>query len=151
MVLKSTVPDYKAGDRVCGTGNAFAEKVVVDANKCFPIPPKLSFEESCGLYITYPTSYAALVLRANLQPNEIVLVHAAAGGVGIAAVQIAKALGATVIATAGSAEKLEVAKKHGADFLINYRDKDWTDQVKNVTKGHGADVVYDPVGLIDER
>jgi NADPH2:quinone reductase len=92
-----------------------------------------------------------LVLRANLKANEICLVHAAAGGVGIAAVQIAKALGATVIATAGSAEKLEVAKKYGADHCINYRDKDWTNQVKKITNGHGADVVYDPVGLIDER
>jgi len=150
VVLKSTVPQYKPGDRVFGSGNGFAEQVVVEAGKCIRIPSKLSFEEAAGLYITYPTSYAALVLRAKLQPGEICLVHAAAGGVGIAAVQIAKALGATVIATAGSAEKLEVAKKYGADFCINYRDKDWTNQVKKVTKGHGADVIYDPVGMIDE-
>jgi NADPH2:quinone reductase len=151
VVLKSTVPEYKAGDRVFGAGNSFAEQVVVDAKKCIPIRSKLTFEEAAGLYVTYPTSYAALVLRANLKANEICLVHAAAGGVGIAAVQIAKALGATVIATAGSAEKLEVAKKYGADHCINYRDKDWTNQVKKITNGHGADVVYDPVGLIDER
>ncbi|CAO3666807.1 unnamed protein product [Umbelopsis vinacea] len=150
VVLKSTVPEYKAGDRVFGAGNSFAEQVVVDAKRCIPIPSKLTFEEAAGLYVTYPTSYAALVLRANLKANEICLVHAAAGGVGIAAVQIAKALGATVIATAGSAEKLEVAKKYGADYCINYRDKDWTNQVKKITNGHGADVVYDPVGLIDE-
>jgi NADPH2:quinone reductase len=136
---------------VFGSGNGFAEQVVVDASKCIPIPSNLSFEEAAGLYVTYPTSYAALVLRAKLQPGEVCLVHAAAGGVGIAAVQIAKTLGATVIATAGSAEKLEIAKRYGADHCINYRDKDWTAQVKKVTNGRGADVVYDPVGLIEER
>lgn len=151
VVLKSTVPNFKTGDRVFGSGNAYAEQVVVDAIKCIPIPSNLSFEEAAGLYVTYPTSYAALVLRAKLQPGEICLVHAAAGGVGIAAVQIAKTLGATVIATAGSAEKLEIAKKYGADHCVNYRDKDWTAQVKKITNGRGADVVYDPVGLIDER
>ncbi|CAO3600069.1 unnamed protein product [Absidia cylindrospora] len=114
------------------------------------MPKNFTFEQACGLYITYPTSYSALVLRANLKAGEYCLVHAAAGGVGIAAVQIAKALGAIVIATAGSEEKLQVAKKFGADHLINYRDKDWTDQVKKVTKGHGADVVYDPVGLVEQ-
>ncbi|KAG2186139.1 hypothetical protein INT43_002577 [Umbelopsis isabellina] len=150
VVLKSTVPNFKVGDRVFGSGNAYAEQVVVDAIKCIPIPSNLSFEEAAGLYVTYPTSYAALVLRAKLQPGEICLVHAAAGGVGIAAVQIAKNLGATVIATAGSAEKLEIAKKYGADHCVNYRDKDWTAQVKKITNGRGADVVYDPVGLIDE-
>ncbi|CAM0135084.1 hypothetical protein VKS41_000339 [Umbelopsis sp. WA50703] len=150
VVLKSTVPNFKAGDRVFGSGNGFAEQVVVDASKCIPIPSNLSFEEAAGLYVTYPTSYAALVLRAKLQPGEVCLVHAAAGGVGIAAVQIAKTLGATVIATAGSAEKLEIAKRYGADHCINYRDKDWTAQVKKVTNGRGADVVYDPVGLIEE-
>lgn len=77
--------------------------------------------------------------------------HAAAGGVGIAAVQIAKALGAKVIATAGSQDKLDIAKRFGADYAINYRDKDWTNQVKKITNGHGADVVYDPVGLVEER
>lgn len=77
--------------------------------------------------------------------------HAAAGGVGIAAVQIAKALGAKVIATAGSAEKLEIAKRFGADYGINYREKNWTEQIKKITNGHGADVVYDPVGLVEER
>lgn len=115
------------------------------------MPKNFTFEQAAGLFITYPTSYSALVLRANLKAGEYCLVHAAAGGVGIAAVQIAKALGAKVIATAGSAEKLEVAKKFGADFAINYRDKDWTEQVKKVTNGHGDDVVYDPVGLVEQR
>ena len=150
IVTKSTVPQYKAGDRVFGSGYSFAEVITVDAIKVLPIPKNFSFEDAAGLYITWPTSYAALVLRAQLKAGEYCLVHAAAGGVGIAAVQIAKALGAKVIATAGSAEKLEVAKKFGADHVINYRDKDWTEQVKKITNGHGADVVYDPVGLVEE-
>ncbi|KAG1487379.1 hypothetical protein G6F45_012282 [Rhizopus arrhizus] len=151
IVLKSTVPQFKAGDRVFGAGNAFAEVVNVLASSVLPIPKNFNFEQAAGLYITYPTSYAALVLRANLKAGEYCLIHAAAGGVGIAAVQIAKALGAKVIATAGTPEKLEIAKRSGADYVINYRDKDWPDQVKKVTNGHGADVVYDPVGLAETR
>ncbi|KAI9247496.1 hypothetical protein BDA99DRAFT_489382 [Phascolomyces articulosus] len=150
IVKKSTVPQYKAGDRVFGSGFAFAEVITTEASKVLPMPKNISFEEAAGLFITWPTSYAALVLRAQLKAGEYCLVHAAAGGVGIAAVQIAKALGAKVIATAGSAEKLEIAKKYGADYAINYRDNDWTDQVKKITNGHGADVIYDPVGLIEQ-
>ncbi|RUS34290.1 chaperonin 10-like protein [Jimgerdemannia flammicorona] len=189
-----SVKNCKPGDRVFGNGFSYAERIVVKSGAILPVPQNFSFEEAAGLFITYPTSYAALVLRAQLKKgafslslsfgswlDEVCLVHAAAGGVGIAAVQIAKvpiplcnssfplahcnhltscspllypypaqALGATVIATAGSADKLEVARRNGADHCINYRDKDWTQQVKNLTNGHGADVVYDPVGLIDE-
>ncbi|KAI9267148.1 hypothetical protein EDC94DRAFT_515478 [Helicostylum pulchrum] len=150
-VLKSTVPKFKVGDRVFGSGSSFAEVVNVNASMVLPMPRNFSFEQAAGLFITYPTSYSALVLRAQLKAGEYCLVHAAAGGVGIAAVQIAKALGAIVIATAGSEEKLAIAKKFGADYVINYRDKDWTEQVKKVTNGHGADVVYDPVGLVEQR
>jgi NADPH2:quinone reductase len=106
----------------------------------------MSFEEAAGLPIVYPTSYAGLVYRAGLRAGETVLVHAAAGGVGIAAVQIAKALGAHVIATAGGPEKLEVAKEAGADVLIDYRAEDWVEAVKRATDGRGADVIYDSVG-----
>lgn len=168
VVLKSTVPEYKAGDRVFGSGYSFAEVITTAAERVLPVPKNFTFEQAAGLYITWPTSYAALVLRAQLKAGEYCLVHAAAGGVGIAAVQIAKALGAKVIATAGSQDKLDVAKRYGADYAINYRDKDWTAQVKKITNGHGADVVYgkylslkiyaclthgpvDPVGLIEER
>ncbi|KAI9490512.1 NAD(P)-binding protein [Zychaea mexicana] len=150
VVKKSTVSQYKAGDRVFGSGFSFAEVITVEASKVLPIPKNFSFEQAAGLYITWPTSYAALVLRAQLKAGEYCLVHAAAGGVGIAAVQIAKAIGAKVIATAGSTDKLEIAKKFGADYAVNYRDKDWTEQVKKITNGHGADVVYDPVGLIEQ-
>ncbi|KAI8327047.1 NAD(P)-binding protein [Choanephora cucurbitarum] len=149
IVLKSTSSTFKPGDRVFGSGYSFAEVINVPASNVLPMPSHFSFEQAAGLYVTYPTSYAALVLRAQLKAGEYCLVHAAAGGVGIAAVQIAKALGAKVIATAGSKEKLEMAKRFGADFAINYRDSDWTEQVKKVTHGHGADVVYDPVGLVE--
>ncbi|CAG8706782.1 10979_t:CDS:2, partial [Acaulospora morrowiae] len=108
----------------------------------------MSYEEAAGLSVTCPTSYAALVTRANLKKDEWCLVHAAAGGVGIAAVQIAKAIGAKVIAACGSEKKLTIAKRFGADYGINYNDKDWQKQVLKITAGHGVDVVYDPVGLI---
>ncbi|ORX97592.1 alcohol dehydrogenase [Basidiobolus meristosporus CBS 931.73] len=146
-----SVTQYKKGDRVFGsTLGCYAEKAVAPVASTHKIPEGMSFEEAAGLFITYPTSYAALVLRANLQKDEVCLVHAGAGGVGVAAIQIAKALGAEVIATAGSSEKLEVAKANGADYCINYReDKNWPETVKKITKGKGANVVFDPVGLIE--
>ncbi|KAJ2633787.1 hypothetical protein H4R22_000213 [Coemansia sp. RSA 1290] len=142
---------FKAGDRVFGSNptGAYAEYICVPSHQCFPIPSTLSFEQAAGMYITYPTSYAGLVLRARLQPNEWVLVHAAAGGVGIAAVQIARALGARVIAAVGSREKFDVCMAQGAHHCINYREPDWTAKVMEVT-GKGADVVYDPVGLVEK-
>ena len=116
-----------------------------------PIPASWDFMNAAGLMVTAPTSYAALVTRARAQPGEIVLIHAAAGGVGLAAVQIAKAIGCTVIATAGSKRKLEVAKIFGADHCIDYTASDWQDQVKALTPNkRGVDVVYDPVGMIDK-
>lgn len=100
--------------------------------------------------VTAPTSYGALVTRAGVQKGDYVLIHAAAGGVGLAAVQVAKAYGATVIATAGSARKLEVAKGFGADFAIDYNIKGWEDEVKKLTpRGRGVDIVYDPVGMVN--
>jgi len=103
------------------------------------------------LFVTAPTSYAALVVRAGVKKGDYVLVHAAAGGVGLAAVQIAKACGATVIATAGTREKLEVAKRFGADHVVDYKVEKWPEIVKKMTpNGRGVDVVYDPVGMIDK-
>ncbi|KAI9817221.1 MAG: hypothetical protein M1827_001334 [Pycnora praestabilis] len=102
------------------------------------------------LFVTAPTSYAALVVRARIKKGDYVLVHAAAGGVGLAAVQIAKALGAIVIATAGSQHKLDVAKSFGADHVIDYKDPKWPEEVKRLTpNGRGVDIVYDPVGMIN--
>jgi NADPH2:quinone reductase len=136
------------GDRVLASVplGAFAERAVVSAQAAWKLPPEMSFEEGAALPIVYPTSWAALVYRAQLRPGENLLVHAAAGGVGIAAVQIGKALGARVIATAGGAEKLEVARRAGADVLLDYRDPSWVAAVKDATGGKGADVIYDSVG-----
>jgi len=125
---------------------AFAERVAVPVAALHPMPAAMSFPEAAAFPVVYPTSYAALVQRANLRKGETLLVHAAAGGVGVAAVQIGKALGARVIATAGGADKLEVARRAGADIAIDYSTGDWVEAVKQATGGRGADVIYDPVG-----
>lgn len=114
-----------------------------------PVPEGFDLFSAAGLFSTMPTSYAALVTRAKVKKGDWVLVHAAAGGVGLAAVQIAKAFGANVIATAGTEQKLKVAKEFGADHGINYREDNWPDQVKKIIP-KGVDIVYDPVGLIDK-
>jgi NADPH2:quinone reductase len=110
------------------------------------MPDGMTFEEGAALPIVYPTSYAALVLRAAIRPGETLLVHAAAGGVGLAAVQIGKALGARVIGTAGGSEKCEVARRAGADHTIDYNAEEFAPKVMELTEGRGADVIYDSVG-----
>ena len=110
------------------------------------IPAGMSFEEAAGFTLTYQTGWFGLHRRANLQPQETLLVHAGAGGVGTAAIQLGKAAGATVIATAGSDEKLEVCRRMGADHAINYKTQDFSEEVKKLTGGRGVDVVFDPVG-----
>jgi len=142
------VRGFAVGDQVFGSTSvgAFAERAVLPAKAAYRIPQGMSFAEAASFPIVYPTSYAGLVYRAHLQAGENLLVHAAAGGVGIAAVQIGKALGARVIATAGGADKLEVARRAGADVCIDYRGADWVEQVKQATGGKGADVIYDSVG-----
>ena len=115
------------------------------------MPQGWGFLEAAGLMVTAPTSYAALVTRAGVKKGDFVLIHAAAGGVGLAAVQVAKAFGATVIATAGSPSKLQVAKNFGADYGINYNAAGWEAEVKKLTpKGKGVDIVFDPVGLVEK-
>ncbi|MBW2314629.1 MAG: NADPH:quinone oxidoreductase family protein [Deltaproteobacteria bacterium] len=142
------VDGFAPGDRVFASAGlaAFAERAAVPARGAYKLPDGMSFAEGAAFPIVYPTSYAGLVYRAALQPGEDLLVHAAAGGVGIAAVQIGKALGARVLATAGSAEKLDVARQAGADVLIDYREEDFVARVKEETGGKGADVIYDSVG-----
>ncbi len=142
------VSGFRVGDRVLASVSTggFAERAVVPARSAWKMPAAMSFEEAAGFPIVYPTSHAALVYRAGLRPGETLLVHAAAGGVGIAAVQIGKALGARVIATAGGPDKLAVARRAGADELIDYRAESWVDRVREVTGGRGADVIYDSVG-----
>jgi len=141
---------FKLGDKVFGASQGgYATKIACEESRLRPVPKGWSFFDAAGLFVTAPTSYAGLVTRANIKAGDYVLVHAAAGGVGLAAVQIAKAFGATVIATTGSQRKNEVAKNYGADHVIDYRKSDWPEQVKKLTpKGRGVDIVYDPVGLV---
>ena len=138
----------KVGDRVMAlTGwGSFAEEVAVPGYNVMPIPASMDFSTAAAFGMTYGTSMHALKQRANLQPGETLLVLGASGGVGLAAVEIGKAMGAKVIAAASSAEKLEVAKAAGADELINYSDSNLKEEVKRLTNGQGADVIYDPVG-----
>ena len=142
------VSRFKVGDKeiVMTRGDAFAEKCIAEEMTTMPLPEALDFEQGAGFAVTYGTSYHALKQSANLQADETVLVLGAAGGVGITAVEIAKAMGARVIAAASSAEKLDFAKSAGADELVNYSEVPLKETVKELTDGNGADVVYDPVG-----
>jgi len=136
------------GDRVCFNGltGAFASKVASPAGAVTRIPDSMSFEEAAGLTVVYATSYYALKQRAQLQPGETVLVLGAAGGVGLATVELAKAMGARVIAAASTDEKLAITREHGADETINYSTEDLKARMKETTGGQGANVIYDPVG-----
>ena len=146
--LGGGVSHLNIGQRVIGLSmlNGFAEQVAVDATHVLPIPEQISFEEAAGLVTAHATAHHGLKQRANLQPGETVLVTGAAGGTGLAAVQIAKAMGAKVIAVCSSEEKLQVAKDNGADVLINYKDVDLKSHLKELTGGKGVDVVYECVG-----
>ncbi len=148
IAVGDQVTRFRPGDRVAGlTGyGAFAEEVVVAEDNLLPVPDAMSDEQAAAFTMVYGTSYHALKQRANLQPGETLLVLGASGGVGLAAVELGKAMGARVIAAASSAEKLAVARAAGADELINYRDEPLKDAAKRLTRGKGVDVVYDPVG-----
>lgn len=154
--LGEGVTRVKVGDRVigsCGWGG-FAEEIAIDEARVTPIPDEMSYVTASAFLMAYGTSHHALKDRAHIQPGETLLVLGAAGGVGLAAVELGKAMGARVIAAASSEEKLQVCREHGADETILYStgslDKDQqralTDQIKALTGGQGADVVYDPVG-----
>ncbi|MFI8481960.1 NADPH:quinone oxidoreductase family protein [Pseudomonas sp. NPDC078700] len=142
------VSHLKVGDRVMAlTGwGSFAEQVAVPSYNVMPVPKSMDFPSAAAFGMTYGTSMHALKQRANIQPGETLLVLGASGGVGLAAVEIGKAMGAKVIAAASSAEKLAVAKAAGADELINYSESNLKEEVKRITGGQGADVIYDPVG-----
>ena len=128
------------------TQGGYAELVSVPANNILPIPGHLSFEEAAAVPLVFLTAWHMLVTRAHLNPGENVLVWAAGSGVSSAAIQVAKLLGATVIATAGTPEKLDKAKKLGADWTINHHSQDVPAEVKRVTNGKKADVVFDHIG-----
>ena len=142
------VKGYKAGDRVIAftTYGAFAEEVKVEATRLVPIPEGMDFNSAAAFLLTYGTSDHALRDRGALKAGETLLVLGAAGGVGLAAIQLGKAMGAKVIACASSADKLEVCSQHGADAGINYATEDLRERIKELTGGKGVDVVYDAVG-----
>ena len=146
--LGEGVTGVAPGDRVIGLVDrgGFAEVALARAEEVYPIPDAMDFDVAAGFPITYGTAHGGLVWRADLRPGETLLVHGAAGGTGLAGVEVGKALGAEVIATAGGPDKLEIAEAHGADHLIDYRSEDIRERVKALTGGRGAEVVFDPVG-----
>lgn len=141
------VTSLKPGDEVVAglRIGGFAEEVNAQASACRPIPEGMDFIKAAAYPAAYLTAYVALVIRGNLQKGETLLVHGATGGVGMAAVDVGKLLGATVIATSASDEKLDAVKKRGADYTLNVTEG-FKDKVKELTDGRGADVIYDPVG-----
>ena len=142
------VTAFERGQRVLAIthGAGMAEYTISRSDMTFPVPDGMDFSEAAALPIVYHTSYFALRDRAALAHGEWLLVHAGASGVGVSAIQLGRAFGARVIATAGSQEKLEFAKAQGAEHVLSYTDASWVDQVRQLTGGRGADVVYDPVG-----
>jgi NADPH2:quinone reductase len=146
--IGSGVQGWRPGDKVIAftTYGAFAEEVKTDASRLVPLPDKMDFVTGAAFLLTYATTDHALRDRAALAAGETLLVLGAAGGVGLAAIEIGKALGARVIACASSDEKLAVCRSHGADATINYATEDLRERIKALTEGRGVDVVYDPVG-----
>ncbi|MDR3518841.1 MAG: NADPH:quinone oxidoreductase family protein [Azospirillaceae bacterium] len=138
----------RLGDRVMAVigHGAFADEVVVDVRDVYPIPDSMDFVTAAGFAIAYGTAHLALVAQARLRSGEVLVVHGAAGGVGLTAVEVGKALGATVIATASTPERLAIAAGRGADFGIDYGREDVKTRVRELTAGRGADVIYDPIG-----
>src|SRR5882724_1450866 len=134
------VDSVTVGDRVLAMpqGNGFAEYSVSPAARVFRMPDGMDFPEAAAIPIVYHTSYFALTTRAALQPGEWLLVHAGASGVGMSAIQIGKAQGAKIIATAGSVEKLDFCRAQGAEHAIDYGDASWVGRVKEITAGRGA-------------
>jgi NADPH2:quinone reductase len=148
LAVGEGVKRVKVGDRVIALTiwGGFAEQVLAKQQQVIPMPEGLSFEVAGSLLLTYGTCLHALRDRAQLQPGQTVLVLGAAGGIGIATIELAKAMGARVIAAASTAEKLATCRAQGADEVINYREQNLRDEVKRLTGGRGVDVVMDPVG-----
>src|SRR3954468_18652408 len=149
-ICGTVVSGPRAGERVIGgpglPHGGLAERVALAETNAFTVPADMPPAKAAGLLITYQTGYVGLHRRAALQPGETLLVHAGAGGVGTAAIQLGRAAGARVIATAGGPEKVQVCKDLGADVVIDYNAEDFVAVVKDVTDGLGADVIYDSVG-----
>jgi NADPH:quinone reductase len=149
VVIESREPSLPVGTRVASTldgSGGYASRAVARLNGTYALPDGIAFEDAAALTITYQTGHFALHRRAGIKAGDTVLVHAGAGGVGSAAIQLAKAAGATVIATAGGPDKKEVCRALGADVAIDYKNEDFVAIVKGRTGGRGVDIVFDPVG-----
>jgi NADPH:quinone reductase len=148
VVEVNGAPGVAVGDRVIVKlrHGGYADEVVVAPSQLTPMPSTFDYAEGATFLAAHGTAYHGLFDRGQVQPGEVLLVHGAGGGVGLAAVEMGKLLGATVIAAASSEAKLEVAKARGADHLVLYSREPFRDAVKRITDGRGADVVYDPVG-----
>jgi NADPH2:quinone reductase len=146
--VESTAKGVSVGDRVIVKmrHGAYADEAVVTASQLTPLPSNFDHAEGATFLAAHGTAYHGLVDRGQLQPGEVLLVHGAGGGVGLAAVEMGKMLGAIVIAAASSEQKLDVAQARGADHLVLYSREPFRDAVKRITEGRGADVVFDPVG-----
>ena len=142
------VTNIAVGDRIAAgvSQGAYAEYAIVLAANAIPIPETMPYAQATNFPTLYPTAYGALKWKADIQPGEVLLVHGAGGGSGLTAIEVGKAMGAIVIASAGGQDKLVAAREHGADHLIDYRDEDLRTRVLALTDGRGADVIYDPVG-----
>ncbi|MCI4668617.1 MAG: NADPH:quinone oxidoreductase family protein [Bacteroidia bacterium] len=150
-VVKSVgegVKHVKEGDEVFGIVpyGGFAEEVIVPKAACFPKPVSMDFKTAAAFMMAYGTSFYALKNRAKLEKGDSLVVLGASGGVGLAAVELGKLMGARVIACASTSEKLELCKQFGADDVINYEEEDLKKRIKELTDGKGADIIYDPVG-----
>ncbi len=148
LAVGTDVTTFAPGDKLMGSMRfgAAAERLVVAADNCMHLPAAFDYARGAAFIIAYKTAYVGLVTRGGLRPNETVLVHGAAGGVGLAAVELAVALGARVIAMAKGEAKLALARAKGAHAVLDYADGGFREQVKALTDGRGVDVVYDPIG-----
>ncbi|GIL35016.1 NAD(P)H-quinone oxidoreductase [Phycicoccus sp. DTK01] len=146
--LGEGVDGWSVGDEVCAllAGGGYAEHVRVPAGQLLPVPAGVSLEDAAALPEVACTVWSNVFLTANLQPGEVFLVHGGSSGIGTMAIQLAKAVGARVAVTAGSAAKLDACRELGADVLVSYRDEDFVERVREATEGHGADVVLDNMG-----
>lgn len=148
LEVAGDVTHLKPGQKVVAASGfgGMAEQICVDARRVMPLVDAIDYVPAAAFLVTYGTAYHALKQRARLQKGETLAVLGAAGGVGLAAVEIGKMMGATVIAAASSAEKLKLTEEYGADHLINYSESNLKDSIKEMTGGRGADIIYDPVG-----
>jgi putative PIG3 family NAD(P)H quinone oxidoreductase len=146
--LGDGVEGWQVGDEGCALidGGGYAERVVAPADQLLPVPQGVSLVDAAGLPEVTCTVWSNVFLVANIQPGQVLLVHGGSSGIGTMAIQLAKAVGAHVAVTAGSQAKLDVCRELGAEFLVNYREEDFVERVRELTKGHGADVILDNLG-----